>query len=205
MEDAGLLSKGMVMADKNKDRVCWDSDRMIENAKSLQRVAKELEKNGHEAGQSDNWLFLGKVLAGPILLSLATEIALKAWQCSEREKAPDRTHDLLKLFDSLKQDTQEMLEARMRKVSPHSVWSGDPRFRNLNPDLQDMFAAKKHPLRDVLCEQRYANVQWRYLYEKHFARFDSSEIDRALTVIIDAFYKKRRPSAHRRPDHDLQI
>ena len=34
-------------------------------------------------------------------MSLATEIALKAWQCSERQAPPDRTHDLLKLFKSL--------------------------------------------------------------------------------------------------------
>ena len=82
---------------------------MIESARSLQCVTKELEKNEYEAGQSDKWLFQGVVLAGPILLSLATEIALKAWQYSERERAPDRNHDLLKLFDLLKRDTQEML------------------------------------------------------------------------------------------------
>lgn len=59
----------------------------------------------------------------PNLLTLATEIALKAWQCWERQKAPKRTHDLLKLFHSLEQDTQEVLEARMRKVSPDSMWA----------------------------------------------------------------------------------
>ena len=180
------------MSDKNKDRASWDADSMIENAKSLQRVAKELEKNGHEAGQSDAWLFQGIVLAGPILFSLATEIALKAWQCSEREKAPEQTHDLLRLFDSLKQDTQEMLEAKMRKVSPHSAWSEEPRTQNLNPDLQDMLAARMRPLRDVLCEHRNANVHWRFLYEKQWAKFETAEIDRALTVIIDAYGERRR-------------
>ena len=181
------------MSDKNNDRTSWDADLMIENAKSLQRVAKELEKNRHEAGQSDNWLFRGMFLASPILLSLATEIAVKAWQCSEREKAPDRTHDLLRLFDSLKQDTREMLEAKMRKVSPHSVWAEQPGMQNLKPDLQEMLAAKTHPLRDVLREHHNANAHWRYLYEeKYFVKFETAEIDRALTVIIDAYYKRRR-------------
>ena len=193
------------MADKNNNCASWDADSMIENAKSLQRVAKELEKDELEAGQSDNWLFQGMVLAGPILLSLATEIALKAWQCSEREKAPDRTHDLLKLFKSLKQDTQEMLEARMRKVSPHSVCAGEPRFRNLNPDLQDMLGARMHPLRAVLSSHCKAFQRWRYLYEESFAKFETAEIDRALTVIIDAYYKSRRSSVHRRPDHQRRI
>ena len=193
------------MSDKKNDRASWDSDSMIGNAKSLQRVARELEKNGQEAGQSDNWLFQGIVLAGPILLSLATEIALKAWQCSEREKAPDRTHDLLKLFDSLKQDTQEMLEARMRKVSPHSVWAGEPRFRNLNPDLQDIWGARIQPLRAVLSSHCKAFQRWRYLYEESFAKFESAEIDRALTVIIDAYAERRRSSVHRRPNHDRRI
>ena len=165
---------------------------MIENAKSLQRVAKELEKNGDEALQSDPWLSQGKFLAVPILLSLAIEITLKAWQCSEREKAPERTHDLLRLFDSLKQDTQEMLESRMRKVSPHSVWSEEPRMQNLNPDLQDMLAARMHPFRDVLCEHRNANVHWRFLYEKQWAKFETTELDQALTVIIDAHDARRR-------------
>ena len=57
---------------------------MIWNAKSLQRVMKELERYGSESSTSDPLLFQGSGLAGPILLSLATEISLKAWQCRER-------------------------------------------------------------------------------------------------------------------------
>ncbi len=89
----------------------WDADSMIRNAKALQRVVKELEKNKSKPFPSDGWgkwdrgtqdqlLFLGRFLAVPNLLSLATEIALKAWQCRERQKAPERTQDLLKLFQS---------------------------------------------------------------------------------------------------------
>ena len=178
------------MSDKSNDHVSWDADSMIENAKSLQRVAKELEENRDKAWQSDAWLFQGKFLAGPILLSLATEIALKAWWCRERNQAPEQTHDLQRLFYVLKQDTQERLEAKMRKSSPHSVWATEPSMQNLDPDLQDMLGARVHPLRDVLCVHRNANMHWRFLYEKPSALFETAEIDRALIVIIDAYHEK---------------
>ena len=179
--------------DKNNGRVSWDADSMIKNAMSLQRVAKELNKNSGGVGQSDRWLFQGMFLADPILLSLATEIALKAWQCLERGGAPNRTHDLLKLFDSLKKDTQEMLEAKMRKVSPYSVHAEQPGMQNLTPDLQDMVAARRHPLRTVLSSHCEAFQRWRYSYEmKSFAIFESGEIDLALTMIIDAYGERRR-------------
>ena len=178
------------MSDKSNDHVSWDVDSMIKNAKSLQRVAKELEKNSSEALQSDAWLFQGTFLAGPILLSLATEIALKAWRCQELNKAPKRTHNLLELFKDLKKDTQEILEAKMRKSSPHSVWAAEPNMQELSPDLQDILGAKMHPLRDVLCAHHDANMRWRFLYEKPQAFFETAEIDRALTVIIDAYYEK---------------
>lgn len=173
----------------------WETDSviMIRNAKALQRVVKELEKNKSkpsdgwgkwDRGTEDQSLFLGRLLAVPNLLSLATEIALKAWLCSERQTAPERTHNLLKLFESLEQNTQEMLEARMRKVSPHSVWAGQPGMQNLGPFEQEMFAAKMHPLRDVLRSHSDANMRWRYLHEQTSSQqFETAEIDRALTVL----------------------
>lgn len=151
---------------------------MIDEAKSLQRVAKELERNGSEASQRDSVLFRGKGRAVPILLSLATEIALKAWQVREGKKEPDRTHDLLELFESLKSDTQEMLEARMRELSPHYQWP-----------------LTKRPLRDVLCSHKDAFERWRYGYEtiirRDGLRFDTGDIDRALTVIVDAYHDNK--------------
>ena len=77
-----------------------DPDSMIWTAKSLQRVAKELDLP-EEPSQSDSLLFMGKFFAGPVLLTLATEISLKAWQCRERKEKPDHSHDLLELFDGL--------------------------------------------------------------------------------------------------------
>ncbi len=191
------------MAGKQNYGERWDADSMIKNAKALQRVVKELEKNKPKPSPSDGWgkwdrgtedqlLFMGRLLAVPNLLSLATEIALKAWQCREQLKAPERTHDLLRLFHSLEQDTQEMLEARMRKVSPDSVWADALRMQNLSPLEQEILGGKMHPLRDVLRSHSDAYEHWRYLYERPSAHFETAEIDRALTVIIDA-YEKRWP------------
>ena len=180
----------------------WNANSMIKNAKSLQRVVKELEKNKPkpsdgwgkwDRGTEDTLLFRGKFLAVPNLLSLAIEIALKAWQCRERQKAPERTHDLLKLFQSLEQDTQEMLETRMRKVSPDSVWAEALRMQNLSPLEQELLGAKMHPLRDVLHSHSDVNVRWRYIHEETYgAQFETGEMDLALTVIIDAYEERWR-------------
>ena len=190
------------MSGKQNHGKSWDADSMIRNAKALQRVVKELEKNKPtpsdgwgkwDRGTEDQLLFMGRFLAVPNLLSLATEIALKAWQCRERQKAPERTHDLLKLFHSLEQDTQEMLEARMQKVSPGSVWAEALRMRNLSPLEQEMLGAKMHPLRDVLRSHSDANMRWRYLHEQTSSQqFETGEMDLALTVIIDAYEKRWR-------------
>ena len=79
---------------------------MILHAKSLQRVAGRLAPDP-AYDQSDDLLFTGRVIAAPILLSLATGLALKALQCLERGDAPDRCHDLLKLFEGLTQEARD--------------------------------------------------------------------------------------------------
>ena len=179
------------MSKNRKSGKYLDVYRMMDYAESLLRVAKELQQKSSDF-KTDTRLFEGVFLSVPILLSLATEIALKAWQFRELEEVNTRTHDLLKLFQSLKPSTQEMLEARMRKVSPNSIWSEDPRLQNLNPDVQEMFRAKMNPLRDILRSHSDLNVRWRFLYEEEYTvKFDLSEIELALTVLIKSFYKMR--------------
>ena len=148
---------------------------MIDSAKSLQCVAKELDRNGSESPQPGSLLFMGKQRAVPILLSLATEIALKAWQIQEGKKMPDREHDLLKLFESLESDTRKMLEERMRMLSPTALLD-----------------QTKHPLRHVLRSHKEAFKDWRYSYEiilRGGAMFETGDMDRALTAIVDVYYE----------------
>ena len=103
---------------------------------------ENLERTRPESPESDLLLFNGRALAGPILLSLATALALKALLCLERKKDPPRIHDLLKLFEQLEPDTQEMLEARMRKVSTFPISAAVPSMQKLNPHLQEMFGVR---------------------------------------------------------------
>ena len=133
---------------------------MIWNAKSLQRVAKELREERLKDPESDLLLFEGMFLAGPILLSLAIEIALKAWQCRERKGKPEKTHDLLELFDGLEQDTRKLFEEGMLSFEP---------------------------LPEILRSHKDARTHWRYSYEDPFAHFNTSALDRALTVILNAY------------------
>ena len=156
----------------------------------MQRVVENLERTRPESAESDLLLFSGTILAGPIFLSLATEIPLKALLCLERRKDPPRIHDLLELFEQLEPDTQEMLEARMRKVSAFPTSAAVPSMQNLNPHLQEMFGVRMHPLRYILREHRDANMHWRFLHEQQWGSFETSEIDRALTVIISAYDKR---------------
>ena len=130
---------------------------------------------------------LGVLLAIPDLMLLATEIALKAWHCREQNVAAKPTHNLLKLFQSLNKETQEFMETKMRKLSHYSTYSEDPRFKNQSPDVQEMFGSKMNPLRDILSSHADLYTRWRYLHEGLPAKFESSEIDHALTVLIDTY------------------
>ena len=88
---------------------------VIEDAKALQCVAEELHGQDSQSVKSDTVLFRGRALAEPILLSLALEIALKAWQRRERQGAPDRCHDLLQLFEGLEEATQNGSKQRCHR------------------------------------------------------------------------------------------
>lgn len=177
------------MQKKNIRRGC-DADRMIENAKALRHAAKELEQHGSKTDHTDKLLFLGVFLAVPVLLLHATEIALKAWLCRKRNVAPEPTHNLLKLFQSLDTETQEFMEAKMRKLSHYSIYSEDPRMKHQSPDVQEMFGAIMNPLRYILTSHADLYTQWRYSHEGLCANFETSEIKHALTVLIDYYEKK---------------
>lgn len=83
---------------RRKDReIGWHPDWIILDAKT------------HQADEVDPRVNLSKGSRRRIrlvLLALAAEIGLKAWQIREREgEPPDHDHDLVKLFDVLCADT----------------------------------------------------------------------------------------------------
>ena len=156
------------MPDKKNQKAHWDPYWVIEDAKALQRVVKELDGEGSQSVESDLLLFQGKFLAKPILLSLAIEIALKAWQRRERQGAPDLGHDLLQLFEGLEEATQKRLEAKMPAL--------------VDPLLGETL---RKGLRELLCSHRDAFIKWRYPYEGDeegsiFKTFEHSVVHQAL-------------------------
>ena len=145
---------------------------MVDHARSLQEVARYLKPH-LESDESGGYLFSGRVIAPPILLALATEIALKALQCCERGGAPDRTHDLLHLFDALTKQTQAWLEAHYRR---NPTFYDDSQFPPVIAGMQE-----------TLEHHRSAFLNWRYGYETITADFYTTVVDQALTVIIKGY------------------
>ena len=168
----------ILLPENNNCDANWDTDFIISNAKSLQRVVKELDRNESKSPQSDQLLFSGVFLASPILLTFAIEIALKAWLFREQNKAPARTHDLLELFDGLDPSTQAMLEERMGAVEPYSI--------------EHRLEGKRswEPLRKLLSSHKNTFIDWRYIHQYEGGVVETASLDRALTVIIDAYYKR---------------
>ena len=94
----------------------WHPEPMIRRAGSLARVVEDIGERRKKGGPGDGLLFEGNMLAETVLLSLDAEIALKAWQCRERNGAPDRTHELAELFDGLGDESRARLEEKMPEV-----------------------------------------------------------------------------------------
>ena len=163
------------MPDRKNHKANWNPYWAIGDAKALQRVVEELDSPDSQPVEAAPVLFQGKFLAEPILLSFAIEIALKAWQCRERQAAPDHSHDLLQLFEGLEEATQKRLEAKMPPM--------------VDPLLGETL---REGLRELLGSHRDAFIKWRYPYEGDsiFKTFETGEVHRALTILIDAYYER---------------
>ena len=156
--------------DKKKSGMSLDTDSMIWRAMSLQRAAKELERIQDNSKQ-DTLLFMGGFIAVPVLLTLATEIALKAWLYREEKETPDRRHDLLDLYDDLGEITRKRLEAKVPEVS-HPLPGFPPTYRGI---------------RETLCFHRKIFIRWRYSYENPGHIFHIAEFNNVLTAIIETY------------------
>ena len=149
----------------------WDPDAMILNARSLQATARQLASDPDPCENEptpDAFHYNGRFLAGPILLALATEIALKAWQCRERAGAPDRSHDLVVLFEELSEEARDVLVAHC----PKDVISA--RLGSVRPDpfrnAQDAGDPQGHVPALALCVRGHAR--------SHLARCARRHADR---------------------------
>ena len=174
------------MTDTAKNKKHLSPYFMMEHARALLRVAQEVDRDSPSPA-SDPALFSGRLIAAPVLLSLATEIALKAWLCREG-KAPVRSHDLFCLFCGLEPATQKRLEEAVQPPHQREVLEllRVPEFLEgtLDPCMVDLYG-----LRDILRIYRKAFEEWRYRYEYPWGTFDTARLSEVLTIIIDEYSK----------------
>ena len=165
----------------NKEHYPLDPDFMMDHGRALLRVAQEMDRgNPSPASDRDFFSSYGHAIAMPVLLSLATEIALKAWRCREG-KAPIRSHDLFRLFCGLEPATQKRLEAALPPI-PSTI------ARLLSDDFKDTPPVHHQGLRDILRTYRKAFEEWRYRYEDP-GEFAPARLTKVLTIIIDEYSK----------------
>ena len=150
---------------KKGTEISWHPEWMLHEAARLGQVADRLDAPDEGRGVG----FDRSSIAGPVLLALAVELALKALQWNERDgRQPDRTHDLLALFKDLKKDTRERIEANM------------PEVPGILPDLP-----RRPGIRTALCRAKNVFVNWRYPYEHRGLMVETADLKTALKAILD--------------------
>lgn len=149
-----------------KPEIYWHPEWMLLEAAQLGQVVERLDapEEGRAVGVDRS------SIAGPVLLALAIELALKALQWNERDgRQPDHTHDLLKLFKGLNKHIRERIEANM------------PEVPGILPDLP-----RRPGIRTALSRARNVFVDWRYPYEHRGLMVETADLKTALKAILDA-------------------
>jgi hypothetical protein len=161
---------------KKKKKEGYNHSFAISHAKSLQCLARELRETSlFNESKSDADLFQGKVVGIPILFGLATEVALKALLYQETNEVPPYIHDLLKLFNGLKEETQTELEAAFKELG-----------RNTQARLMAEFPRPSSTIRYVLYEHREVFLLWRYPFKSVPSCYPQA-LDEVISTIIKIY------------------
>jgi len=115
----------------------------------------------------------------PMLLALSMELALKAWYVFDHDsEAVIKSHDLLKLFEGLKIESQEKLDQEFKRtIAPIHI----------NGFYVD------YGIADVLSQHADAFVEWRYLHERNKnMRFETGTFIATLELVLQEFKKRYR-------------
>ena len=154
----------------------------MKRARSLQSLAREL-KETTDINTQDPFLYEGKIVTTPALFALATELALKALYCQEtRNDKVKATHDLIKLFEQLGEDTQAELEERFKELGKNT-WAR----------LEAEWPKPPSRIRHVLDENRRTFVSWRYP-SRHSLTCYTGNLDEVISTIIKIYEKRREDS-----------
>lgn len=149
--------------------------RVAEAAKAILRKTRSFANR--ELEPCSELSEFGHVGVEPMLLALSMELALKAWFIFDYDDPKvAKTHNLSKLFDKLKPESQTLLDAEFkRSISPH-----DPNRFIIN-----------YGIRDVLFQHQDAFIDWRYLHEaRKSMMFDQSAFEEVLEMVLREFDKR---------------
>lgn len=142
-------------------------------------LAREL-KETTDINTQDPLLHEGKIVTTPALFALATELALKALYCQEiKSNKVKATHDLIKLFEQLRESTQAELEATFEELG-----------KNTHGRLAAEWPESPSKIRRVLYENRRTFVSWRYP-SRHSLACYTGELDEVISTIIKVYEKRR--------------
>lgn len=114
----------------------------------------------------------------PMLLALSMELALKAWFVIDFDDPKhSKSHDLAKLFDALKPESKEKLDAEFKRVvAPH------------HPNILYV----DYGIRHVLFQHKDAFTDWRYIHEPKSTMFDYGAFNATLEMVLDEFETRYR-------------
>jgi len=142
----------------------------------LQRV-EALDLN--EYLEKEDWDMSAHISIDPMLLGLAMELALKAWYVFDYDSKNVRGHNLLKLFEKLKPESQKQLDAEFRK----SVAPMHPNFFYVDYGIDK-----------VLLHHEDAFIEWRYLHDRKKTAlcFEQSVFVATLKMLLTEFRKRYR-------------
>lgn len=154
-------------------------------ALAILRKTKSFPDEEFEVEVEEDWSAQIHIGVEPMLLALSMELALKAWFVFDYDDPSVlKSHNLVKLFDSLKPESRQRLDAEFKQsIAPYH-----PNGMFLN-----------YGIHHILFQHQDAFVDWRYLHEaEKTMSFDQGAFVATLEMVIREFRKRykivRRPT-----------
>lgn len=149
--------------------------RIAESAKAILRKTKSFPQM-EAAEDRDGMGALADIGVEPMLLALSMELALKAWFVFDFDDSDViKTHNLMKLFEALKPESQKRLDDQFKlTVAPSHP----------NPFFVD------YGIGHLLYQHRDAFTDWRYIHEPKHTSFDRSAFQATLEMVLAEFGKR---------------